>query len=201
MRFSAKVERLLIKAAGDICPAMTLMDLAEHQQRHRQVVALVEFPVNRNRALGCRHAVRRTAIGEGAIGDGKVGEQARLKTEVADTPCHVETAAANLNRTSRIGDRVEHRQIGIAAAGGIQQVRAFRCRDASLDDTDRFGAAAKAGKRHGLGVQRFGRDPHRLPLSLWGLRRIGRNAIQGVVRRLEGAGIVSHAEGEVAAFL
>ncbi len=201
MRFSAKIERFLIKAAGDIRPAMTLMDLAEHQQRHRQMVALVEFPVDRDRALGCRHSIRRTAVGEGAIGDRKVGEQTRLETKVADAPGHVETTAAYLDCTFRIGDRVKHRQIGVAATGGIQQVRAFRHRDTSLDDTDRFGAAAKAGQRHALGVQRFGLDPHRLPLGLRVVRGIGRNAIQSVVRRLEGAGIVAHAEGEVAAFL
>ena len=81
------------------------------------MLTLVERAVDLDRFFGGRHAFFGASVRKGAAGDGEIGEKARLKAEIADTARDLEASPADLDRPGRIDGRVEHAEIGVAAAG------------------------------------------------------------------------------------
>ena len=155
--FARDLERLAVEAAWQFGLAVALMDLAEHDQRHRQVLALVERPVDLDRLFGRRHAFVWAAVGEGAAGDGEVGQQPRLEAEVADAARDLEAAPAHVDRPRRIDRRVEHAEIGVAAAGRARAGRRPRPPRRSCS-TSRTASRLRPmpRQRDALGVERLG---------------------------------------------
>src|SRR5438477_13111211 len=99
---------------------MALINLSEHDQGNRKVLALIEGAVKLDRLFGGRHSLVGTPVREGAAGDGEIGEKSRLKAEIADPARHIEAGPTDLHGPRRIDCRVEHAKIGVTAAGGAE---------------------------------------------------------------------------------
>ena len=117
---------------------MALVDLPEHDQRHRQMVELAELPVEIDRRLRRLQALVVTALGERAIGHREIRIEARLETEVTDLLGGLEPELAGLYGAPRVERRIQHAEIGIAPAGGLQQPRCLGHGDTALDASQRL---------------------------------------------------------------
>lgn len=126
------------------------MDLPEHDQGHRKMLALIERAIDLDRLLGGRHPFLGTSVREGATGDGKIGQQASLEAEVADTMRDIEPASANLHRFRRVDDRVEHAKVGVAATRHVEEAGGFGCRDTLLHLAYRLLVSPKPRQRNPL---------------------------------------------------
>ena len=74
--------------------AVTLVDLPEHDQRHREVIELPELPIEVDRGARGADALLVAAVGERAVGDREIGVEARLESEVTDLLGHLEAGRA-----------------------------------------------------------------------------------------------------------
>jgi hypothetical protein len=74
--------------------AVTLVDLPEHDQRHREVIELSEAPVEIVRGVCGADALLVAAVGERAVGHREIRVEARLEPEVADLLGHLKAGRA-----------------------------------------------------------------------------------------------------------
>src|SRR6185503_3755836 len=102
---------------------------------------------------------------------------------IADLLGGLEPAQAGLDATSGVERAVEHTEVRVAAAGGLQELALLGQADAALDLLDRFGEAAGARQGHAERVIRLDSHDGRLAeaLGLGGgvvlLRRLGQRAL------------------------
>lgn len=85
-RFARQFERFVIESGSHFGLPLALVDLPQHDQRHRQMLALIERPIDLHGLLGCRNALGLAAVRKRAASDGQIGEEACLETQIADTP-------------------------------------------------------------------------------------------------------------------
>ena len=161
----------MIVAEREVGRVVALVDLGEHGQRHREVLALVERAVDLDRLFGGRHALLAASVGERAAGDREIGVEPCLEAEIADAGCDLEAAPADRDGARRIDHRIEHAEIGVGAADhALQAGRLGHCH-AALDLAHRLDVAPEPGERDTLGVERLRNRPRRFESDL--LARIG----------------------------
>ena len=124
--------------------AVALVDLAQDDQRHRQMIEQPQPAVEVDGHLRRLDAFRLAPIGQRAIGHGKVGIEPRLETEIAHLLRGLEPAEAGLDAPARVERAVEHAEVCVAATGRLQQIVRLGEPDALLDLVDRLGEAAGA---------------------------------------------------------
>ena len=140
------------------------MDLPEHDQRHREVVEQAEPAIEVDRRLRRLDAFGLAAVGQRAVRHREVGVQVRLEGEIADLARDLEPAQAGLDAALRVERAVEHAEVGVAAAGRLQQIARLGQADALLDLADRFGEPTRSRQRDAEGVE--GLHAHRDGLAL-----------------------------------
>ena len=101
------------------------MNLPEDDQRHGEVVALIERPIDFDGLLRRRNTLGRAAIGKGAAGNREIGKKPRLEAEIADTGGDLQSAPADPDGVGRIDDGVENTEIGLGAARRTLQIGLF----------------------------------------------------------------------------
>src|SRR5687767_6198911 len=124
--------------------AVALMDLAEHDQWHGQVIEEAEAPVEVDGRLRRLDALRLAPIGECAVSHREVRVQPRLEAEIADLLRRLEPAQARLDAAARIERAVQYAEVGVAAARSGQQAVRLGERDAALDLLHGLGRPAGA---------------------------------------------------------
>ena len=80
--FQSHRQRFVVVTTGQLRLAVALMNLSKHDQRHGEMIALIQRPIDRDRPFGGGNALLRATIGESAIGDGEISEDSRLKSEI-----------------------------------------------------------------------------------------------------------------------
>ena len=184
--------------------AVTLVDLPEHDQRHRQVIELPEAPVEIDRGVRGADALLVAAVGERAVGHREVRVEARLEPEVADLLGHLEAGRAGLDRPGRIERAVEHAQVREPATGGLQQPGLPGEGHAALDVRDRLLQPAQAGAGHAERVVALRGGGHRFRAPVRVERGVGGEPLgvePGLLRPLDGPLAVAAAEGQPAHLL
>ncbi len=103
-----QAQRLLVLGEGLAVLTVALMDLAEDDQRHGQVIEQPQTPVEVDGGLRRFHAFGLAPVGQRAVGHGEVGVEARLKAEVADLLRGLEPPETGLDAAARIERAVQH---------------------------------------------------------------------------------------------
>src|SRR4051794_13708379 len=200
--FARHLDCLIVATSSQIGPEMALMDLPEHDQRHGEMLALIKRAVDFDRLFGGRHPLLSTFVGEGATGNGKIGEKARLEPEIADPTRDIESAPANLHGFRRVDNRVEHTEIGVTAAGHVEETGGLGCCDTLLHLADRLLVSAKPRQCHALGVERLCNGARRLESDLpVGVRRNASGVAKRLVRPSRGGHVIARAKRKTAALL
>ena len=123
--FVRHLDCLVVAAGGEIGAEMALVDLPEHDQGHGEMLALIERTVDFDRLLRCRHPLLGTSVREGTTSNGKIGEKTRLEAEIPDPTRDIESTPADLHGFCRVDNRVEHTEVGVAAAGYVKEASCF----------------------------------------------------------------------------
>ena len=139
-----QAQRFLIGGEGQSVVAVALVDLAQDDQRNRQVIEEPQSSVEVDGLLRRLNALRLASVGQRAIGNGKVGIEARLEAEVAHLLRCLQPAVAGLDAAARVERAVEHAEVCVAATGRLQQIMRLGEPDALLDLADCLGEAAGA---------------------------------------------------------
>src|ERR671911_2762332 len=127
--------------------AVALVDLAQDNQRRRQVVEQPEAPVERDGRLRRLYAFRLAPVGQRAVGYRQVGIEPGLEAEIADFLGHLKSPTAGIDAAVRVERAIEHAKIRVATACGLQQIVLLRQADAPLDLVDRLGRPSGARER------------------------------------------------------
>ena len=127
---------------------MALVDLAEDDQRHGQMIEKPQPAVEVDGQLRRLDSLRLAAVRQRAVGDGEVRVEPRLEAEIAHFLRGLEPPEAGLDAAARVERAVEYAEVGVTAAGRLQQVVRLGEPDALLDLVDRLVEAARARKRH-----------------------------------------------------
>ncbi len=149
----------MVVAECEVRRVVALVDLGEHGQRHREVLALVERAVDLDRLFGGRHTLLTAAVGERAAGDREIGVEPCLETEIADAGCDLEAAAADGDGARRIDDRIEHAEIGVGAAYHALQAGRLGHFYTAFDLVHSLNVAPEPGEGNTLGVERLRNCP------------------------------------------
>src|SRR5689334_6845169 len=149
------LQRLIVKAEREVGRIVALVDLGEHGQRHRKVLALVERAVNLDGLFGGRYTLRTAAVRERAAGDRKVSVEPRLEAEIADAGCNFKAAAAGGDGARRIDHRIEHAEVRIAAARHALQGRSLGHCHTALYLVHRLDLLPKPREGNTFGVERL----------------------------------------------
>ena len=99
---------------------MTLVNLAENDQRHREVIEQAEPAVQVDRGLRGLDSLRLAAIGERAIGHRQIRLESRLEPEIAHFLRGLEAAQAGLDAALRIERAVQYAEVRVPPAGLLQ---------------------------------------------------------------------------------
>jgi hypothetical protein len=181
---------------------MTLMDLTQDDQWHRQVLVLVERAIEFDRLFGGRHALIGAFVRESATGDGQIGQKTCLETEIADPAGDFQATPAYLDRSRRIDRGVERAKIGVATAGSAEKSRGFGNCDASFHFAYRLRALSEARQRDPLGVERFRNGSGRFGSGVYvGASRHRLSMTESFVRPSRGRGMVTYPKRETAALV
>jgi len=180
--FPCHLNCLIVTAGGEFRLAMALINLPEHNQRHSEMLALIQRPVEFDRLFGSRHALLGTSVRVGATSDSKVCKKTRLKAEIADTTRDIEAAPAHLYGSRRVDYRVEHTEISVTAAGCVEKAGGF------------------GGNTFGVESLRSGASGFESG-SLIQVRRHGSSVGKSLLCPPPGRRMISHAKREVAALL
>src|SRR5262245_6602063 len=131
-----EAERLAVALERTRRIAVALIDLPEHDERHREVIELTELTIQLDGGLSSLDALGLATIRQGAIRNSEIGIQTRLHAEIADPLRSREPLEARGDATPRIERAVEDAQVGVAPTRGLEQALAEGDLDAALDVRD-----------------------------------------------------------------
>lgn len=184
--------------------AVTLVDLPEHDQGHREVIELPEAPVEIDRGVRRADPLLVAAVGERAGRHREIRVEARLEAQVADLFGRLEASRAGLDRPRRIERAVEDAQVGEPAPGRPQQPVLPGEGHGALDVPDRLLQPAQARQGHAERVVALRRGGNRFhaPVRLErGTSGEPLGVEPGLLRPLDGPLAVAAAEGQPAHLL
>lgn len=200
--FVRHLDCLIVAEGGQIGAEVALMDLPEHDQGYGEMLALIERTVDFDRLLGSRYPFLGTSVREGATGNGKIGEKTRLEAKIPDPTRDIESTPADLHGFRRVDDRVEHTEIGVAAAGYVEEAGRFGGCNALLHLAHRLLVSSKPRQRNALGVEGLRNGTCRLETGLLvRVRRYGPCIAERLVCPSCGGDVIAGPKRETAALL
>src|SRR6266540_7300690 len=107
---------------SEIRVAVALVNLPEHDERHRQMVQLSEPTIELNGRLSSSNPLLITLVGERTVRPGEVGVEPRLKAQVPNLLRELEPGHRACDRPCGVNRAVESPEVRIRPAGDIEKL-------------------------------------------------------------------------------